>query len=441
MSEGTQKRSFLHKVLSSGEEGMRPGWMIGIFAVLHAVVTLYFIKLGMDAALRILPMPSSDYLYYWNLASDYSLYHKGGIIGFIYAPFKQAGLVPYHAALIVNSFFYMAASASLWLGTHRLKTPYYVLGQVLLTFASAVFGLWNSGYAGMVNADFPNVALILIAVRFFFEYAAHADGPIFEMRHGRVYLALGTLSLYLAVALRVKTGLALGIIVGLLIVFYFKQLKRVYQLRVIVFAVIVAVGFAAGTELALRYQSDAKTDIARQGRLQLYTGLLDTQTGSMAGRWTKSSYDKTLAELDKPFLEVLKEHLSVKSKRYLLQIIKDKWTAVLNYDEFSYRELIAFGVTYRTPTADDYALARAFEPIEERTVNDFKYAVYLMLLLPILFRKKYVAWLPFFIWGAFMLLHAVFEIQARYMVEPLMWSYVTSVGIMLGVPRKEKRHV
>lgn len=393
----------------------------------HTAVLVYYILLSNKVVQTIKPLPTSDFIYYWNLASDVSIYHKGGIIGFIYAPFKALGIEPYNAAWLVNTLFLVLVYVVTWFGLSnsdanksKIKQAFI---QILSTFGFSVFALWNTGYAGMVNADFPNVALILAFVRCMSLY--------FEEKDKRMAIASGFF-LFLAVALRVKTGLALGIMTGATIVFYFGALKKDIRVRVMILTVCIAVGFAAVTEIMLRAQSDRPLDVARQGRLQLYTGLLYTETGNMCGRWTREAYDKTLEEINDPLMTVINRHLSVKSKTYLLSIIGCKLQHVIEYDEFSFRELLAFGVKHRNYTEADLEIVRKYEKVEENRVIIFKWLTLIISVLLILRHKlkgKNLSYLPVFIYGAFMLLHSVFEIQARYMAEPLLWTFFVALLI------------
>lgn len=409
---------------------LKGSWINIILFICHAFVFITFVKLGFEVVDTVKPMPTSDFIYYWNLAGDLSIYHKGGIIGFIYAPFKAMGIEPYWSALIVNTFFYTLVFIASWFGFKKYRSPFAVIGQLLLTFGLAMFGLWNAGYAGMVNADFPNVALLIAATRGF---------SLYGVKRNKLWLILGGIALFLAVALRVKTGLALGIIVLMILIFHFRSVQKPTAVRWIVLVICIAVGFAAVSEVMLRRQSDRQEDVARQGRLQLYTGILDTSTGPMCGRWTRESFNKTLEELDLPLSEVIEKHLSVKSKQYLLEIVQCKLTAVLNYDEFSYRELLAFGVKHRNYTEEDLELVRHYEKLEEKWVNWFKIITYLMILTTLVLWRKLripMAITPFAIYFAFMALHSIFEIQARYMVEPLMWSFFAAVLLIFEVSIK-----
>ena len=129
----------------------------------------------------------------------------------------------------------------------------------------------------------------------------------------------------------------------------------------------------------------------------------------------------------------------MKSKSYILEIIGCKIDHVLKYDEFAYRELLAFGVKHRTYTEADLEIVRAYEKIEETWVNRFKSFVYLLIALTLLLWRKLkipMAIVPFAIYFAFMALHSVFEIQARYMVEPLLWSYFAATCLLFEVSMK-----
>lgn len=427
---------------SHGEGSKRRRWGNWVLLTIHAATAVYFLYLAHATVALIKPVPASDFAYYWALAGDYALYHKGGIIGILYMPLKAAGISPHWAAFAVNSCFFVVMALATWVlpmgpssygevmeekGGAQVRSRYDVrsiLPYALQIFASgglAMYGLWNAGYAGMVNADFPNVALLIVAVRFLFAYAETGQSRL---------CVLGGLALYLTVALRVKTGLALGIIVVLTVLIHFKRIKRSTVIKGILLTVCIAVVCAAGTELALRRQSQRQTDVARQGRLQLYTGLLFTDIGPLCGRWTRAAYDKTLEELEMPLSQVISKHLGVKSKRYILDIIRCKLTAVLGYGDFSYRELFAFGIPPGTHTPEQIGFISEMERIEKDAAATFKLWVYAVMALATVWglRTGTGLWsLPLIIFFAFLCLHAVFEIQARYMMEPLLWSYFVGI--------------
>ena len=408
---------------------LKSNGLITLTFILHCAVSIYFLYYSYHVVNVVKPLPTSDFIYYWELASDLSIYHKGGIIGFIYAPLKAMGLAPYWAALFINSFFFVLASAATWLGFKSKHARKHVLGQLLMTLGLAMFGFWNAAYAGIVNADFPNVALLIVATRAFSIYGSRVNN--------KWGLIIGGIGIYLAVALRVKTGLALGIIVAMMVLFHFRTFIKNNKFRLFILTICIAVGFAAVTEIALRKQSQRPEDVARQGRLQLYTGILHTSTGPMVGRWTREAFDKTLEELDLPLSEVFHKHLSVKSKRYILEIIGEKWITVLKYDDFAYRELLAFGVRHRDYAPEDLEIVKPNEILEEQLVELFKWLVYLSIVYALVFRKSKIFIAPFAIYSAFFLLHGVFEIQARYMVEPLMWSYYAALFIIFEVSNKQ----
>lgn len=48
------------------------------------------------------PEPVSDFLYYWMIAQAPDLYHKGGVVGWLFAPMRAAGIAPYAAAALLN---------------------------------------------------------------------------------------------------------------------------------------------------------------------------------------------------------------------------------------------------------------------------------------------------------------------------------------------------
>ncbi|HAS74171.1 MAG TPA: hypothetical protein DCS67_08520 [Clostridiales bacterium UBA8960] len=396
----------------------------GIFsAVLHWVSFGLMLWLGIRVALFFRPEPTMDSKLYWELAYDLSIYHKGGLIGLWLLPLRWIGLEPYVAALVMNGLCLFGLYYATWFNGLIDSTKRFAL-QLLLTVGATMFGFWFSGYLGIINADFTNVALIIMAMRSFHDYL---------IKNEKKHLIMGLLAMFFAISFRVKTGLALGGLIVYMALFGYKRLKKQKVVRLFVISLAVMLVFAAGVEIVLRVQSEAKIDVARQGRLQLYTGLLDTSVGPMCGRWTREAYDKTLEELDLSLVEVFQKHLGVKSKAYLFEIIKCKLNAIVQYTDFSYREIIPVGVQYRPVTSEDYSVIRKYEAIEHDLVVWFKWLVYFMMMMALIlgFKDKMVGkTLPLVIYGGFLALHAVFEIQARYMVEPLMWAYFVGIFVI-----------
>ncbi len=77
---------------------------LGRIAAALAAVTVFF---GTAAVFR--PEPVSDFLYYWMIAETPSLYHKGGVVGWLFSPFKALGIAPYWAAAMLNGCFAVLA--------------------------------------------------------------------------------------------------------------------------------------------------------------------------------------------------------------------------------------------------------------------------------------------------------------------------------------------
>lgn len=399
-------------------------------SAIHWMSFGFMMWLGISIALFFRPEPTMDSKLYWELAYDLSIYHKGGLIGLWLLPLRWLGLKPFVAALVMNG----ACLFGVYYATrikNAFKSKQTLLLQVLLTLGASMFGFWFTGYLGIINADFTNVALIIISIRYFHDYL---------LDERKSLLAIGLSALFFAVSFRVKTGLALGGLIAYMAIFGFRRIRKWQALRLLVISLALMLIFAAGIEVVLRMQSDAKIDVARQGRLQLYTGLLDTSVGPMCGRWTREAYEKTLDELDLSLVQVFEKNLGVKSKTYIAEIMICKLKAVVGYTDFSYREIIPVGVQYRPITSEDYAVIRKYEEIEHNLVVWFKRLVYVMMAATVVIGIKEKIdgkTLPFIIYAGFLMLHAVFEIQARYMVEPLMWTYFLAVFVLSRHMRKD----
>lgn len=390
---------------------------------IHWMSFVFMMWLGIAIALFFKPEPTMDSKLYWELAYDLSIYHKGGLIGLWLLPLRWLGLKPYVAALVMNGVCLFGVYYATWI-KNTSRSWQALLLQGLLTVGASMFGFWFTGYLGIINADFTNVALIIISLRCFHDFLSTGKKSL---------LGLGLSALFFAVSFRVKTGLALGGLLLYLGIFGLRRIRQWQAFKLLVISLAAMLIFAAGVEVVLRMQSDAKIDVARQGRLQLYTGLLDTSVGPMCGRWTREAYEKTLDELDLSLVQVFEKNLGVKSKTYIAEIIVCKLKAIVGYTDFSYREIIPVGVQYRPITSEDYAVIRKYEAIEHNLVVWFKRLVYVMMVVTFLLGIKEKIdgkKLPFIIYTGFLMLHAVFEIQARYMVEPLMWTFFLSIFVL-----------
>jgi len=72
---------------------------VGRTAAAALTVTVFFLT---AAVFR--PEPVSDFLYYWMVAGAPDLYHKGGVVGWLFAPVKAADIAPYWGAAALNTF-------------------------------------------------------------------------------------------------------------------------------------------------------------------------------------------------------------------------------------------------------------------------------------------------------------------------------------------------
>lgn len=68
----------------------------------RSAAVLLVIVAFLAIAMVFRPEPVSDFLYYWMIAQAPDLYHKGGVVGWLFAPMRAAGIAPYAAAALLN---------------------------------------------------------------------------------------------------------------------------------------------------------------------------------------------------------------------------------------------------------------------------------------------------------------------------------------------------
>lgn len=399
------------------------------------------------------PIPQSDYRGYWDVAQNLSQYIKGGPIVLLYRIPRLMEINPAVAALYINSIFWIFMIEKTFVISPDTKSRLSFFAQGLITICLIPFGLLFGGYIGIVNCEVPNIALLVISIRYLYEYFRKNDKKL---------LLYFTLFLGLSISFRLKTALVLVIFGVLLLMFAVIVLRKKlivhlksYSMVLIAIMVSVIIGFSFDS--ALRLQSDVEQNI--QGRAQLYIGFLMTtpEDGSWIGGYKHEYAVKAGEELDIPLFQVIYKYMSQKTLGEVVEITKMKMARVAQFNAFSYAELGYFGIpeayqkNLELPSVLTDPITRGDVFISKRGVlqilNGYeKYNVQLLKVVSVILligqliigiylkkiNKKKEAFLvlaPISVYLAYYLIHIPFEIQARYMWE----SYVASSFLILLV--------
>lgn len=109
------------------------------------------------------PEPVSDFLYYWMIADAPSLYHKGGVVGLLFAPLKGMGIAPYWAAALLNACSAVLAIFAIVPGGKQ-ERRFDVIG-VLGALAVVLVILAAAPAAALVATDLMALSAFVVGMR------------------------------------------------------------------------------------------------------------------------------------------------------------------------------------------------------------------------------------------------------------------------------------
>lgn len=401
--------------------------------VLHLAVTALFIAAAFYVTIKTKPYPFSDFLYYWNYVTDFSIYTKGGLLFVLYAPLKLAGLTPYISAFIVNSLCFIALSYAMWLG--KKQTKWQWVSSILL----GVIGIWFLAFMPIVNTDIPTIALFLLGIRLFIDFLDTKK---------KLYLGLAIASTAISLSMRSQFFyISIFLIVIILAIFLFQYLKKIpfnssLKFFLILILASTVISFAATKSLGT-FTKD-KSLLAVYNRVTFYTGLLDTPSvGASCGTYNDAAVEKALAELNQPFVKTLITDLKAIPVQQLVNTVLCKWNNyIFQYNQFGTTWLWGHITNGWTETKTVGFFWQVWEYMEYFAAKILKLAGFALVLLFIYdFKKFKKSEITVFLFAMFTVLmffgiHTILEIQPRYIISPVIIAIVIPLYLHAGLFKK-----
>jgi hypothetical protein len=392
----------------------------------HVVLTFVGVLFGVWGALTFRPAPFSDFLYYWQAAGDFHQYHKGAGLLLLYAPFRAFDVPPLYAAVVINTFSFLALSWALMLPrAFRMKGP---AAQLLGTLLVLPVATWFVGMFGIVNSDVPHVALVALGVRLI---GGFANRPASWLLGGT---AVAVLALGLSMRLQSVVVIGVAVLVYCGISYGLRQ-RPPWHLVIVVSAALFA---ALALEYGFRAPS-ARTDGHLSARAALYTGFIATEPGDWCGGWTMDAVARARAELSLPLVEVLKRRAADRSLSQMLALIRCKLLRYLGFTDFSVYWLensLDPSVARRPGIHERLSRLRSLEALAGSFVKWATVLALAALGLRVcaerISRREAVlaASAPWLLALLFLASHSVLEIQPRYLIEPVIFCLVTSLYLL-----------
>jgi len=401
--------------------------------LLHLFITALFIALSLYVTIKTKSYPFSDFLYYWNYVTNFSIYSKGGLLFVLYAPLKLIGLEPYIAAFIVNSLCFAALSYAMWFG--KKETKWQWLSSILL----GVIGIWLLAFMPIVNTDIPTITLFLLGIRLFTNFLDTKK---------KFYLVLSIASTAISLSMRSQLFyISIFLIVIILAIFLFQYIKKIHFNKSLKFFLILLlsstiISFVANKSLE-RFTKDT-TQLKIYERVTFYTGLLETpSSGASCGTYNDAAVQKALAEINQPFVKTLITDLKAIPVQQLVNTILCKWNSyIFQYNQFGTTWLWGHITNGWTETKTVGIYWQIWEYMEYFAAKILKLAGFSLVLLFVYdikkFKKSEIVVFLFAIFAVLMFfaIHTILEIQPRYIVSPIIIAMVIPLYLQAGMFKK-----
>jgi hypothetical protein len=418
---------------------------------LHIFVTSFFICLSIFLTFVFKPISPHSYGYLWSINGwDFYpclgryVYFKGGVLVFFFLPLKLLGFNSAFSAVLINSFFWIIFSYSLWFGKK------YFLGsriQLVSTLLLLLFGPTWAMFSPIINTDLPHIACLIFGLRFLF---------FFIRWGGNKYFFLSLMVLGFASSIKESFWLPGTIFVFFLIfiIFIFYRDKKT-NLHKVAFLIIgsVLLGFFIDKTLRKVSAVDVKS-IGQKGsssekwiRMMLHSGLFNTRIGSKIGRTSQEASRAYHAERDVPMIEFVFSNVRKIGIVKLLKIILYKMVAFVSYDQVAsliYTKTAAvlndkYGslAPPKRKNRLDWKILKKLEFIESIFFTILKFFLFFLILTGLFRFKKRPISIKFIPSGIFafcalfshLIFHAIVQIQPRYFIPPLIISLYISLYI------------
>lgn len=355
-----------------------------IYRVTFMVLALVFIVLFWLLAFYYKTAPFSDFLYYWSTANQMNDYIKGGVLLFMYMPFKLLMVQPFMAATFINSLCFAAVAFVFY---PRSKQGF------LSVIALLIFGIWFAGFTSIVNSDLPHTAFVILSIYLYSTIKNKIAKP-------------GSLLLFaFGISMRLQTALAFFPVLILFFLLFDKKLKYLLFLVFLILGVLI--------DISLSYQNPNHNNIILNSRAPLYTGILVSDSGQYCGSWTKQAVQTAMKETRLGLVTVLQKHFS---PRRFASVITCKVRKIAAFDSISSIWLEASVLENKAGNISvDMNPITILHMLETALTNMAKaimgiFAIYLIMKD----RKAAVKFISIAL--CYFLILIVFEIQHRYML-------------------------
>lgn len=370
-------------------------------------------------ALIIRPEPFSDWLYYWRAAQGSVAYERGGVLLFVLRGLQAIALPAHLAALVINAVSALAILAVAYEASGRRIGPPLVL----------IFGylLAITPYYPVVQLDLSSTALLCAGM-----WLLAADLP----RERRIWaVAVSVVLLAFAVSSRPQFLLVLMVFSALLGIaaVVTRAVASPLRLKAAVPPLILAVGALSGFALdsALRAEAGRSGAVRTNSAVTLYAGLLSSgTTPRVCGHWSPQATEDARADAHLPLLEAVAGRLQQQSAGYWLHVVRCKARTIALPDAYALSwSLGAPNVESAKSSTHLNTAAPQLYLWEGRGHRVLLLLIYALVLAAVVQSARRGKWrqalLPILWLASFWIVHAVFEIQARYflplfLVLPLM---------------------
>lgn len=402
---------------------------------IHIVVTISCLTVFYFITIMTKPFPVSDFLYYWDYVDDLSQYYKGGLLFLPYLPLKLLGLEPFISAFIVNSLCFIGLSYTFWLGKDTKL-------QYLSTLFLGLTAIWFSGYIPIVNSDIPTITIWLLGISLFLKFLNTRQ---------KFYMILAILSFLFSLSIRSQLYYISIVILIISLISMLLYHRHLFQAQFetlkflsILLTVSIILSFISGK--LLESQSSETELIKFHKRATFYTGLLETpQDGVACGGWNIEALQRTTDEMNTPLINNIEKGILSLPREKLINTIFCKWEKYIfeyNQSGFLWLEIhITQGWTIEKNFGEFWGYYKHIEYFAANILKLFSFSLIFLFFSNI---KKYqkteivVFFATVGIILLFLLIHTILEIQARYIIAPVLTGLTLSLYLHSGLFKNVK---
>jgi hypothetical protein len=409
---------------------------------LHITITLLFILFFWYITETYIPLPISDFQYYWDLPYNMHEYVKGGIIPLMVLPFRLLNISAPISAFTINSIAWLALSYVLWVNNKGNKS---VLLQLTSTITLFCIGFWWTGLTPIINSDLIYPSLTVLGMYFIL-----TNLTSLKIKDHVVPIIFFTLAnITRTVGIIFFVILCAGIIFIRVILNKKINEKQKSIIKKVIIIILASILLAVSINIIIKEAVNNDTNIKVYNRLIFYDGILSTSPGYWCGAW--SAENALLAEQDVnlSFADIFKKYTSNKSLSYYDSIVLCKFKRIIHFDAISFFWLkvsVTEGNNKDTISNNDIDTNKLerlnrYEHYEGIAIKVLKAIILLLLLYGLVsFKPKaelnILGIFPILIYLSFVIIHLILETHARYFIGPTIFTLVCALYLI-----KEKHNL